>query len=114
MKERLKRSGQCSCLNDFNCHQIETTHFIDILTKVTNKYTILSDIQELNEPLNEYFLFHGTSEINAENILKSGFDISKVRSSFLGNGIYFTESPVKADQYSGMFIKFFFFTFYSF
>lgn len=52
----------------------------------------------LYESMNCYLLFHGTSEANMENILKTNFLLSKVGSStdmgFYGKGFYFSESPL--------------------
>ena len=96
--KRIKRFGKLPCLNDSHCNPIQTTEFIE---NVPKEYLRLMGMENLNTRLNEYFLFHGTSDCNVENILKYGFDISKVQRPFLGKGMYFTENPVKADQYTG-------------
>ncbi|XP_025085207.1 poly [ADP-ribose] polymerase 11-like [Pomacea canaliculata] len=50
---------------------------------------------------NEHYLFHGTKEKNIQNIMNTGLD-SRLTSdkAMLGQGIYFAESPTKADQYT--------------
>ncbi len=51
----------------------------------------------LYESMNCYLLFHGTSEVNMENIIKTNFLLQKVGSStdmgFYGKGFYFSENP---------------------
>ena len=51
----------------------------------------------LYESMNCYLLFHGTSDVNMENIIKTNFMLSKVGSStdkgFYGGGFYFSENP---------------------
>jgi hypothetical protein len=51
----------------------------------------------LLESMKPLLLFHGTSEKNMENIIKTNFLISKVGSStdmgYYGKGVYFGESP---------------------
>ncbi|PVD35159.1 hypothetical protein C0Q70_06440 [Pomacea canaliculata] len=50
---------------------------------------------------NEHYLFHGTKQENIKNIMNTGLD-SRLTSdkAMLGQGIYFAESPTKADQYT--------------
>ena len=50
---------------------------------------------------NEVYLFHGTQHKNARKIIKNGFDITKIKRTPYGKGIYLTESSQKADQYTG-------------
>jgi hypothetical protein len=49
-------------------------------------------------------MFHGTSEVNMENILKTNFLISKVGSTtdmgWYGRGVYFSEFPGTSISYS--------------
>ncbi|CAG5131329.1 unnamed protein product [Candidula unifasciata] len=51
--------------------------------------------------LNEIYLFHGTSEDSANQIIEEGFDtgITNPRNLY-GRGIYFAEEFTKADQYT--------------
>jgi len=61
-----------------------------------------SDLQDLLEmpELNEYLLFHGTS--NKDGIINTGVDQRLGSSNALfGMGCYFAESSTKADQYTG-------------
>ncbi|XP_045199859.1 uncharacterized protein LOC123554054 isoform X2 [Mercenaria mercenaria] len=55
----------------------------------------------LNRNINEYYMFHGTPVDNLEQIERTGIELNKFRFSKLGRGIYFSEDPVKADQYTG-------------
>ena len=47
--------------------------------------------------MNCYLLFHGTADVNMENIIKTNFLLSKVGSAtdkgFYGGGFYFSENP---------------------
>ena len=58
----------------------------------------------LLESMKPLLLFHGTSDANMKNIIKTNFLISKVGSStdmgFYGKGVYFGESPVISIGYS--------------
>lgn len=64
----------------------------------------LAGFNQVNRLLdvNEYYLFHGTDKNDAINIAKMGF---KTRfadpGNLFGKAIYFTDSFMKADQYSG-------------
>ncbi|XP_053404983.1 uncharacterized protein LOC128558794 [Mercenaria mercenaria] len=58
-------------------------------------------VKALNCGINEYYLFHGTPIGNLESIERYGFFMEKYKHLMLGKGIYFTEDPVKADQYTG-------------
>jgi hypothetical protein len=59
-------------------------------------------VRNLNNDINEHYLFHGTPVPNIPSIQKYGFFMEKYKHSMLGKGIYFTEDPVKADQYTGI------------
>ena len=52
--------------------------------------------------LNEIFAWHGTTEANLQNILKSGFDLRQpaVSGKHLGYGNYFASKASKADDYT--------------
>ncbi|BFY99969.1 hypothetical protein BsWGS_03009 [Bradybaena similaris] len=51
--------------------------------------------------LNEIYLFHGTSEDAAYNIINEGFDTDTTDpNSMFGSGLYFAEEVTKADQYT--------------
>jgi len=58
----------------------------------------------LYESMNCYLLFHGTSDANMENIIKTNFLLEKVGSStdmgFYGKGFYFSENPTMSIGYS--------------
>jgi len=58
----------------------------------------------LPESMKPVYMFHGTSESNMENILKTNFLISKVGSTtdlgWYGRGIYFSEFPGTSISYS--------------
>ncbi|KAH3840164.1 hypothetical protein DPMN_113608 [Dreissena polymorpha] len=55
----------------------------------------------VDKRINEYYLFHGTLTSNAESIAQQGFDVRFSKGALmLGRGIYFTDSLVKADQYT--------------
>ncbi len=58
----------------------------------------------LLESMKPLLLFHGTSEVNMENIIKTNFLMSKVGSStdmgFYGRGAYFSEYPGMSIAYS--------------
>jgi hypothetical protein len=55
----------------------------------------------LNSDVNEFYLFHGIPFDHLESIEREGLDFEKYRYSQLGKGVYFSEDPVKADQYTG-------------
>ena len=57
--------------------------------------------ERLDSRINETYLFHGTVPTNISSITTHGFDVKKCRRPSCGKGLYFTESPVKADQYTG-------------
>ena len=54
------------------------------------------------DELNEYYLFHGCSKEAAKSIMETGFDLKETsEDAMFGQGNYFAESPIKADQYAG-------------
>ena len=54
--------------------------------------------------VNECFLFHGTKDIKKDAIINQGFDGRLGdQEALFGQGIYFSESAIKADQYAGNF-----------
>jgi len=58
---------------------------------------------QLDQNLNEHYLFHGTSPEAAENIAESGFRLTLAGShagTMFGKGAYFSECCSKADEYS--------------
>lgn len=57
----------------------------------------------LSDKTNEIFLFHGTREKNFMSICEQGIKINKANpDGHFGPGIYATDSPTKANQYTGM------------
>jgi len=57
----------------------------------------------LDDSVNEYFLFHGTTPEGAFGILESGFKLSFVgshRGTMFGRGCYFAECSSKSDEYA--------------
>lgn len=57
----------------------------------------------LNEQVNEWYLFHGTSPAAAASICTTDFKVSRAGSStgtLYGKGLYFAESITKADEYA--------------
>lgn len=56
---------------------------------------------KLHKGINEHYLFHGTDISHVQSIIQKGFDKSISHRTMLGRGIYFTDHPVKADQYTG-------------
>ncbi|XP_059475482.1 structural maintenance of chromosomes protein 5-like [Neocloeon triangulifer] len=91
-------------------HQDKISHYsIEKILKIHNK--ILWDryverreeilISHLIETIdvNEKYLFHGTSNENALNIVKNGFLVGKKPGMF-GKGIYFANISSKSNQYS--------------
>lgn len=57
----------------------------------------------VDRKINEHYLFHGTNISNIHSIIQKGFDKNTCHRKMLGKGIYFTDHPVKADQYTGEF-----------
>ena len=47
---------------------------------------------------NEVFLLHGTTQHNANHIMKQGFDASLCSRGLYGRGVYFTTDSCKAQQ----------------
>ena len=70
---------------------------------IFNRYQELQ--KNIDQDLNEFYLFHGTEAPNVTGIKNRGFDQEvrekKSKGAMLGNGFYFTDNPVKADQYTG-------------
>jgi Poly(ADP-ribose) polymerase catalytic domain len=56
---------------------------------------------QVDESVNEYYLFHGTTEAIVEAIEKQGFEDRLSSPGLFGRGMYFAESSTKADQYAG-------------
>jgi len=53
--------------------------------------------------INECYLFHGTKSDFIDIIEQKGFDFRiGGDNAMFGKGVYFAESPTKADQYVGM------------
>ena len=50
---------------------------------------------------NEVYLFHGTKLEHVTGIIEHGFDPKRAKRKRFGTAIYMTESPEKADQYTG-------------
>ena len=58
----------------------------------------------LDGSINEVWLFHGTNLANIAGIEQAGFDYGKASEDGLyGKWIYLTDSPQKADQYTGQY-----------
>ncbi|KAG2377558.1 hypothetical protein C9374_009074 [Naegleria lovaniensis] len=89
-------------------YQLQQVEYIVNPEIVRNFYNYKKELAKkhnfLYESMNCYLLFHGTSETNMENILKTNFLLSKVGSStdmgFYGKGFYFSESPLMSISYS--------------
>ena len=56
---------------------------------------------QIDESVNEYYLFHGTTEATVGAIEKQGFEDRLASKGLFGKGMYFAESSTKADQYAG-------------
>lgn len=64
---------------------------------------LASDADTLDEEINEWYLFHGTSSSAAENICKTDFKMRLAGSAtgtLYGRGAYLAESITKADEYA--------------
>jgi hypothetical protein len=89
----------------YNLTQIEYIVNPDIVRKFKESKTRLAKRHGfLEESMKPIYMFHGTSEVNMENIIKTNFLISKVGSTtdqgFYGRGIYFSEYPSMSISYS--------------
>ncbi|KAH3897001.1 hypothetical protein DPMN_021185 [Dreissena polymorpha] len=84
------------------CGWVCKTHVVDTDTVLRENSTLVKEklSNNVDKSINEYYLFHGTRSLNADSIAKNGFNVKKCRSAMLGRGIYFTDSLVKADQYT--------------
>ena len=100
-------------------HLKQNCHYIGNKMKTRKKITDLSGetevltaihagkvVEDLRLSLvNEYFLFHGTSENASTGIAKQGLDYRLSNKGLFGKGVYFAESSTKADQYSGNLLR---------
>ncbi|KAH9523242.1 hypothetical protein Btru_066186 [Bulinus truncatus] len=69
-----------------------------VLTSCKFDDTVKSD---LNETINEFYLFHGTKPGAVNQIFTNGFDPAFAKNTaMLGKGIYAAEKASKADQYT--------------
>jgi len=70
----------------------------EISRKYFKSYPLITEC--LDESVNEYYLFHGTSKNSLDPISELGFDerLSNVNGMF-GPGIYFAENSSKSNQY---------------
>ena len=56
---------------------------------------------DLNLMANEALLLHGTTEANAQHIMREGFDDRMCSRGLYGRGVYFACNSCKASQYCG-------------
>jgi hypothetical protein len=96
-KEKIKKRGTIESVleldGDFSRGHVVTDGFVSHLTQGG----------QLDQSLNEHYLFHGTSPEAAENIAEDGFRINLAGSStgtMFGRGAYFGECSSKADEYA--------------
>ncbi|XP_052286469.1 uncharacterized protein LOC127882080 isoform X2 [Dreissena polymorpha] len=84
-------------------NECSRSHVIHTDTVFQEKCALVKEklSNNVDKKINEYYLFHGTLSLNADYIAKNGFNVNECKtSSMLGRGIYFTDSLVKADQYT--------------
>lgn len=96
-QEKIKQRGPLKSVveldGDFAKGHVLTEGFVPYLTNG----------QQLDQRLNEHYLFHGTSPDAAEHIAESGFRINLAGSNagtMFGKGAYFAECVSKADEYA--------------
>lgn len=91
----------------FNSYNKKRREFLDrgpLCSTITDIPKPLAGFNQVNRLLdvNEYYLFHGTDEDAVTNIATVGFKIGHADpGNLFGKAIYFTDSFMKADQYSG-------------
>jgi len=114
--ERIQRVENMATLRDYLQRRRFISHAISSRTdtaleclkdvKVRVDYQSLAGagkVSPLDESLNEFFLFHGTSAQGAEGISSEDFSLSLSGSNAgnnFGSGVYFAEDCLKADEYT--------------
>merc|ERR1712228_906324 len=64
----------------------------------------ITGLAELQDNVNEMYIFHGTNPTAANSIARTGFDMSQAwsaRGTMFGPGIYCAENASKSDEYAG-------------
>jgi hypothetical protein len=96
-KEQISTRGKLPSImeldGDFSAGHVLTDAFARHLTHGA----------QLDNSLNEHYLFHGTTPEAAENIAESGFSLNLAGThagTMFGNGAYFAECSSKADEYA--------------
>jgi hypothetical protein len=67
----------------------------------TRRVSVLGGRDPVDYSFNECWLWHGCSEAAASGITDSAFDLAKAGNGLFGRGLYFGESCMKADEYTG-------------
>eukprot|EP00935_MAST-01C_sp_MAST-1C-sp1_P002831 g2831.t1 len=98
-KRSKKKEQTQSKDGHLNCNQpleADNKTFTEYKIRELDEGRVLAN---LDEDVNEVYLWHGTPKESAEHIVEEGFDPSKSRDGLYGPGVYFAENFCKSCQY---------------
>jgi hypothetical protein len=83
------------------CNPEEGFNILQIMSvNNTNRQSHFDELMGTIEHSNIQILYHTTSDVNIRNIIVEGLDTKFAKPGFFGKGIYLSDSPLKANDYS--------------